>query len=275
MRLTTLAAVFFLSAPVMAHNVQIENQRIVSWPESAPDELDARSEAPLDLDNVRERYDEDLCQTVTLKDSIQDSKATFAYLSRHDVDWFQFTIPQWEVDAALAAYNAGFNPFPGVLVNAIVLPPACKHTRRNYPKVALLGTDLPAPTQALPFDVPDGYGVVVAENPRVPPGEQREIFEIGEDGGFVLNLSWFLPVGLSQECFSAGTCDWTNTIFHISATAGTYYLVVWDPHGHRQDYTLSTGFSESNYDPVPELIDVVSNHKLVHRQCRPPYGSCQ
>ena len=54
----------------------------------------------------------------------------------------------------------------------IIVPVYENYYYEFVPWFALVGPDLPTLPIELPFDIPDGYGVIVLEN--VEPGEERE-----------------------------------------------------------------------------------------------------
>lgn len=217
-----------------AHNPYIEPQTRYEQPQQAPATADFSFDNPFNLDAV--------------PGGVEQSAAIFSYLTPHDVDVFSFAVV-----------------LP-LLVNASALPPACKQTKNNYPVTALLGPGLPAPSPDLnlPFTVPEGYGVVFADN---PPLKRREVFFAEDD----LNLSWFLPLGLSQDCLLTGTCDFSNVISRFVTIPGTYYIAIWDKSGKPQDYTANIGFREDLTNPDPVILDAVRDNKLLHTPCTDPY----
>lgn len=241
-----------LSGNALAHNVSIEEQALYPIPFFAPAATDFSWSNP------------DALASVT------DSQAIFAYLSFGDVDVYSFHV----TPADLA-----FGP---VLVAASALPPGCLEYQNVYPVTALVGPQapspfgppgLPAPTPGLglPFSVPAGMGVVVAQNPRIPYPGKREIFALEE--GDLGDISWFLPKGLSQHCLleAQWLCDFSNTIAQPVFYPGTYYLAIWNPTGIATDYTANIGFSEANYTPNPEAEDLIRDNALLHRSCHEPY----
>jgi hypothetical protein len=139
--------------------------------------------------------------------------------------------------------------FSPVIVSASALPPACSQYKNFYPKTVLMGIGLPAPTEELPFDVPPGYGVIVAENPHVI---DREILtEVG--------ISWYLPDGLTQQCLyeAPWSCDYTNTISQAVFAPGQYFLIVYADEGRFGDYTANIGFLETGTPLTPEQEAIV------------------
>jgi hypothetical protein len=123
----------------------------------------------------------------------------------------------------------------------------------------------------LPFAVPAGMGVVMANSPRIQLPEQREIFHLLE--GDLGDISWFLPKGLSQYCLQhdQSQCDFSNTIARPVFYPGTYYLVIWNPTAHQTDYTANIGFREDHYSLDPAVAEQIRDNGLLHRPCHDPY----
>jgi len=240
--LSALGALLF-NVTVGAHNLAVEEQTLHKIPIFAPDESDFSFENPHQLDYV------------------EDSQAIFAYLTPHDVDVYEFT---------LAPADVQYGP---VIISASALPPACLEYQWEYPVTALIGFGLPAPDPAieLPFDVPPGMGIVVADNPWVLYPNKREIFNLEE--GHLGDISWFLPEGLSQDCLlnAPYLCDFTNTIAQPVFAPGTYYIAIWNPTGIPTDYTANVGTSEENFVEDEEVEELVADNKTLHRSCNTPY----
>ncbi|MFB2768741.1 hypothetical protein ACE1AT_05530 [Pelatocladus sp. BLCC-F211] len=245
------------ASAALAHVVFIEDQARDRNP--IPDTGDYSFFSPFNLD---------------LKNGgVQSSAAIFAYLTPNDVDVFSFTV------------KSQFPPIPTV-VAASALAPACAQTVSNYPLTALIGpasNELPLPNDdlldklppSLRSQIPEGYGVILANNPPVEP---REIFYSDLESGLSklkLNLSWFLPEGLTQDCLLSGNCtpeNFRNTISTAVTLPGTYYIAMWNPTGQPIDYTANIGFQEdlSNV-PDPEIVKEIKNNKLLHTPCSIPY----
>ncbi len=209
--------------------------------------------------------------------NVEESRAVFSYLHRSDVDVFEFTVTPDQI---------GFDPITGAptpLVSASALPPACRTYRNRYPVTALMGPGLPPapPGLELPFAVPPGQGVIVADNPRVAPGEKRPVFNFPE-----ADYAWFLPQGLTQFCLlnAPWTCDFSNTINMPVFVPGIYRIVIWNPTRLPLDYTANFGFREDLFegDPdTPEKLDarvradvvtpLINDFKMNRRACRDPY----
>ena len=189
--------------------------------------------------------------------AVMRSMAVFAFLDNNDFDVYQFTLTPGdfykpvldEFGRPIFENGQMVMQFSPVIISASALPPACQEYKNFYPKTALLGFGLPAPVAELPFDVPMGYGVVVADNPHV---EQREtLTEVG--------ISWYLPEGLTQYCLynAPYLCDYTNTISQAVFAPDTYYLVVYDDTGRFGDYTANIGFLEMGEEQTPEQEAII------------------
>ncbi len=86
------------------------------------------------------------------------------------------------------------------------------------PWFALVGPGLPDPGQPVPFEIPQGYGVIVKEN--LEPGENRTTFY--EPFG---DKSYYNGPVLEEK---------------LNET-GTYYIYCWDPYEKGGDYTIVIG----------------------------------
>ncbi len=181
--------------------------------------------------------------------NVMRSKAIFAYLDEGDIDVYQFTLVPGDfqkpvLDAqGLPTFDQNGNmimQFSPVIVTGSALPPACKQYKHFYPKTALLGIGLSTPPADLPFNVPAGYGAVVADNPKVK--DRAVMTEVG--------IYWYLPKGLTQECLytSPWSCDYTNTISQAVFAPGTYYIVIFNDTDRPGDYTANIGILEG-FDP--------------------------
>jgi hypothetical protein len=179
--------------------------------------------------------------------TISQSKAIFAYLSYGDVDVYKYTVQEGET-------------VPLLMCAAMV--PACRVYRSTYPSTALLGPGLPTPdaSENLPFDVPKGYGALIAHQTRVPLGEKRPVFSLSADMPGT-NISWFFPANLQ-----------TDFIFVSNITVpGDYYIVIWNSTKLPCDYTASIGLSEefSAEDKirVEVIIPLYSDQKMLRFPC--------
>jgi hypothetical protein len=254
-RVSILATVpaLLLSGSALAHYPTIEPQATHRVPLLAPPSEDYSFSSPRVLTNVI------------------DSQAVFAYLTPGDVDFYKFTL-------APADFARG-----PVIVSASALPPGCFQYQNVYPVTALIGPQAPSPfgppglppataEMQLPFEVPAGMGVIKANNPAVAYPGKRAVFQLEEaDLG---TISWFLPLGLTQECLltNPSLCDFTNTIAQPVFYPGDYYLAIWNPTGIPTDYTANIGYSEANYTPAdPATAALIRDNGLAHRGCSAPY----
>jgi hypothetical protein len=231
-RIAVAVAILSGASLAAAHVPQLEPQATYAKPWRAPASADASFANPY-----------------VLPLPVVISQAIFAYLSPEDVDVYAFTVQPG-----------------GALVAASALPPACNQTKAHFPVTALLGYGLPPPDREYPFAIPPGMGILFAPNPRPAGGAERAIFSDPN-----LGLSWFLPLGLTQDCLFNGGCDYSNTIAAYVAVPGTYYLVMWDPDGVPQDYTANIGFLEGGPPPDPAVLEQVMNGAWLHGPCTPPY----
>lgn len=228
--------------PAFAHNLFVEPQTLLENPSQAPTEDDFSFAAPFLIDNVI------------------DSRAIFSYLTPGDIDVFEFEVTPADV---------AFGP---VFVSASALPPACQETRDHYPVTALMGPvpGFPQPPPAsLPFEVPPGMGVIVADNPVIEEGG-RPIFDLDTaEPELNLGIGWFLPLGLTQECLLINPflCNFSNTIAQPVFAPGIYSIIMWNPDGKEQDYTANIGFSEENLIRSPEIEDLIRDNALLHTSC--------
>jgi hypothetical protein len=201
----------------------------------------------------------------------EESQAVSAYLTKNDFDVYQVNVTPMDIPE--------FGP--PLIISASALPPACQQTRKNYPFTALLGPIFagfpePAPDLDVPFQIPPGYGIIIAANPEVGKKEQRPIFDIDSaDPELALGLSYFLPLGLTQDCllYQPWLCNFENTISQPIFVPGVYYIVIWDPKGKKQDYTANIGFLEEVSEVIDqsEMQEIVKDNALLHRPCRDPY----
>ena len=86
------------------------------------------------------------------------------------------------------------------------------------PWFALVGPDLPVPSQYLPFELPEGYGAIVMEN--IEPGESR--------------LTFYEPFGNKSYYHGPIFRDKIKKL-------GIYYVYCWDPYQQGGDYTIVIG----------------------------------
>lgn len=104
---------------------------------------------------------------------------------------------------------------------AEALVPVCPAYATLRPTFAVIGPGLPEPTQAIPFEIPDGYGAIVVE--PGPPESWNEFYE--PFGG----KSYYDGPNFDQEI----------------STTGQWYLVYWDPAGVGGDYVGAVGYEET------------------------------
>ena len=260
LRMTILCSIVAVVGPsTMAHNLDIEDQILEKVP------------LPLPADDARDFSFE---TPYKVKDVLQ-SLAVFAYLAQDDVDVYTFQVTREDIQSSA--------PMP-FIVSASALPPACLETQNNYPVTALVGPasdpdmpwlpGLPIPSndQQLPFQVPTGMGVIVADNPVVKD-KAREIFDLDmAEPDLKLGIGWFLPDGLTQKCLleNPAECNFSNTINQPIFIPGTYWIVIWDPSRKEQDYTANIGFSERNTVPNEEVEDIIRDNGHLHTPCHDP-----
>lgn len=148
------------------------------------------------------------------------SIAVYGWLqNRTDVDWFR-----------LEATN-------GMRLYFDLLVPVLPAYAKAYPTYALIGPGLPAPTQALPFALPPGYGAVVA---KYDPATKRPV-EYEPFGG---------------KAYFTGPASDDN-----ATTNGTWWIAVWEPAGKPCDYVLAIGYEERFEGP--DLVRALVNTKII------------
>jgi MYXO-CTERM domain-containing protein len=215
-----------------AHVVSFEPEAKLADPSTATPADDYSLDSPRILENV------------------VDSLAIHGFLHDDDVDWYEFTL--------------GDNDVPEI-VSVLALSPACEETRDQYVNVALLAAHLPAadPATSLPFELPDGFGIEVPQNPEVPADAERPVFYEPSSGNFS-----FLPLGVTNDCIwnEPWACDWSHTIGGTREDAGRYLVAVWTTTGEAADYVLSVGMSDANYY-VSEDEALVANNAWLHFPC--------
>jgi hypothetical protein len=125
------------------------------------------------------------------------------------------------------------NPTP--LYVGILVPVAPAYVN-FFPKFAIIGPGLPAPSEALPVSLPAGHGAIVM---NYAPGDRETMFE---------------PFG-GKFYFVGPEFDET-----VSAT-GTWQVVVWDPQHKRGDYVLAIGKEEGFSGP--DMVRAIVNTKII------------
>jgi hypothetical protein len=120
-----------------------------------------------------------------------------------------------------------------------VIVPVCDGFYTNFtPWFALAGPGLPPPTSTLPFDLPQGYGVIVKQD--APPGSVREQF--------------YEPFG-GKSYYQGPRFDETINI------SGTYYVYYWDSYQKGGDYVAVLGYKEQF--PLLDLLRALINTPLI------------
>lgn len=141
------------------------------------------------------------------------SKAVYAWLkfdeqrSCTDIDVYSLSVP------------------PTIYVRMyveLIIPVVDDFYEEFVPWFALVGPGLPPPNQTLPFELPDGCGVIVVEN--VEPGTERETFYEPFGG-----KSYYIGPTLEETLYQTGE---------------KYYVYVWDPYQLGGDYVLVIGKKE-------------------------------
>ena len=123
----------------------------------------------------------------------------------------------------------------------VIVPVVNGYLYVNFtPWFALVGPGLPAPNQTLPFDIPQGDGVIVMED--LPPGHHRETF--------------FEPFGI-QWYYQGPNFDQTMN------TSGTYYVYYWDHYQTGGDYVAVLGYKEQ-FPPVDILRSIINVPLIRH-----------
>lgn len=136
--------------------------------------------------------------------NIEKSIAVYSWLeSTDDVDVFTFELTK---------------PTQ-VFVSSLV--PACSRYENFLPAFAVVGPALPAPSENLPFEIPEDYGAIVVENFEL--GEERETFY-----EFFADKTYFDGPDFLEELY----------------VPGTYYVYYWDPYLMGGDYVAVLGDKE-------------------------------
>jgi len=172
-----------------------------------------------------EHRDSSAQQPFHVRRSITQSIAVYSWLKTDgvnlspDIDVYSYTIK-----------NQSLRIFLEVIV------PVCDGYYANFtPWFALVGPGLPAPNQTLPFDLPQGYGVIVKQD--APPGSPREQF--------------YEPFG-GKSYYQGPRFDETINI------SGTYTVYYWDPYQKGGDYVAVLGYKEMFFpiDILRALINI-------------------
>jgi hypothetical protein len=177
-----------------------------------------------------EHRDVSVQQPFHVRKSITQSIAVYAWL---ETDW---VTPCTDIDV----YTFSIKNLPlRIYIEAIV--PECDGFYANFtPWFALVGPGLPAPNQTLPFDLPQGCGVIVKED--VPPGTEREKF--------------YEPFG-GKWYYQGPRFDETINV------SGTYYVYYWDPYQTGGDYVAVLGYKEQ-FPPLDILRALINTPLIRH-----------
>ena len=177
-----------------------------------------------------ERTDFTFEKPFIVKKSIEQSIAVYAWLETDqmhtstDIDVYTFTLE--------------ISP---VRVYLEVLVPVCDGSYQNFtPWFALVGPGLPDPNQSLPFEIPEGFGVLVKEN--ILSGDFREtLYE-------PFGRKWYYKGPIFDETLNI---------------SGNYSVYYWDPNGHGGDYVAVLGYKEQ-FPPLDILRSII-NTALIRR----------
>lgn len=158
-----------------------------------------------------------------IRKMVEQSKAFYSWLEKDDlnksddIDVFEFQVRNRPVRIYVE----------------IIVPVVEEYYKDFVPWYAVVGPGLPEYNDPLPFDIPEGYGVIVMEN--IEPGEEREQF--------------YEPFG--------GKSYYQGPVLDKNVTeSGTYYVYTWDPHELGGDYVLVFGKREifGLFDIIRALI---------------------
>jgi len=169
-------------------------------------------------------------QPFRVRKSITQSIAVYSWLQ---TDW---TNPSTDIDV----YTFTIKDQPlRIYLESIV--PECDGYYANFtPWFALVGPSLPPPNQTLPFNLPEGCGVIVKED--VPSGQPREKF--------------YEPFG-GKWYYQGPRFDETINI------SGTYYVYYWDPYQTGGDYVAVLGYKEQ-FPPLDILRALINTPLIRH-----------
>ncbi|MFA5102643.1 MAG: hypothetical protein WC525_05775 [Candidatus Thermoplasmatota archaeon] len=177
-----------------------------------------------------EHRDSSAQQPFQVRKSITQSIAVYSWLK---TDWVN---PSTDID--VYSFTIKDRPLQ-VFVEVIV--PVCDGFYTNFtPWFALVGPGLPPPNQTLPFDLPQGYGVIIKQD--VPPGSSREQF--------------YEPFG-GKSYYRGPRFDETLYLW------GTYYVYYWDPYQKGGDYVAVLGYKEQ-FPPLDMLRALINTPLIRH-----------
>ena len=169
-----------------------------------------------------EHTDFTLNKPFIVKKIVSQSKAVYSWLEKNnnnqseDIDVYKFKIIR-----------------PMKMYIELIVPVVDDYYINFVPWFAVIGPGLPDPTQELPFELPNGSGVIVKEN--LNPGDPRETFY-----EFFGNKSYYKGPIFDEK---------------LNET-GTYYVYCWDPYKIGGDYTIVLGSLEiwGPFDIIRALI---------------------
>ncbi len=177
-----------------------------------------------------ERRDSTIEEPFQVRKSITQSIAVYSWLQTDwvnpstDIDVYRFTIH----DKPLRVYLE-------------VIVPVCDGFYANFtPWFALVGPGLPPPNQTLPFDIPEGCGVIVKAD--APPGSPRDQF--------------YEPFG-GKSYYQGPRFDETINL------TGTYTVYYWDPYQKGGDYVAVLGYKEQ-FPPIDFLRALINTPLIRH-----------
>jgi hypothetical protein len=177
-----------------------------------------------------ERRDSTFEKPFQVRKSITQSIAVYSWLET------DYVHPSMDVD--VYSFNIKDKPLR-IYVEVIV--PVCDGFYANFtPWFAIIGPGLPPPNQTLPFEIPQGYGVLV--KPDAPPGSAREQF--------------YEPFG-GKSYYQGPRFDETLYCW------GTYYVFYWDPYQKGGDYVAVLGYKEQ-FPPVDFLRALINTPLIRH-----------
>ncbi len=177
-------------------------------------------------------------------------------------DWGGFDTPQVVMDNAISyafygyldeadidVFTVRFAAADEILRIELLVPQCGEHYSAFYPDYVVLAPDMDGEAATdLPFEIPEGYGVLFHETYEVA-GETRGTFT-EPFGGTVFYEAERHDITVPQ--------------------AGDYYIVVFDPDGATGDYTLATGYQErfeSDLGQMMANVATIRSDRWLHRDC--------
>ena len=205
--------------------------------------------------------------------SLNNSRAITSLLALNPDDLYDaamFDIPKGDSDQYVIGLEA--------------LAPDCPDYRSFYPSLALLGPstnpDFPEVNETmramLPFEIPDGYGAIIREPPRI----QRDTYSASPFQSYLLSPYLTKECIETQEGFSNcsdGKAAKSSIITDLMVPPGRYYIVWWNPDYTEvtdgpsvpRQVTVSLGVAE---DPTPREQKV--QMQLMTGQDIPSFFAC-